>query len=91
MDPTSGSVEEWLIPGGEGSQPYAMAVDDRDHVWVAECARGATFIVRFDPATEQFADRTPVSSCIRHMVFHEPTRTIWFGTDANNIGRAVLR
>jgi virginiamycin B lyase len=88
--PGSHEVEEWLTPGGEQSQPYALVADDRDRVWFAECARGATFLVGFDPKTEKFTHRTPVSSCIRHMFYHKPTRTIWFGTDANNIGRAIV-
>jgi virginiamycin B lyase len=27
---------------------------------------------------------------LRHMVFDPKTRSLWFGTDANTIGRAVL-
>ncbi|MEX1182715.1 MAG: lyase [Gemmatimonadota bacterium] len=90
LDPGSGEFEEWVTPGGEGSQPYAMALDAQNRIWIAECARGATHLVGFDPKTKQFSHRTPVSSCIRHMFYHQPTRTIWFGTDANNIGRAIL-
>jgi virginiamycin B lyase len=90
IEPGSNQIEEWLTPGGERSQPYALVADDQDRIWFAECARGATFLVGFDPKTEKFAHRTPVSSCIRHMFYHKPTRTIWFGTDANNIGRAIL-
>jgi virginiamycin B lyase len=90
IDPATGDAQEWVTPGGERSQPYAMIVDDRDRIWYSECARGATFLTAFDPRTEQFVHRTPVSSCIRHMVLHAPTRRIWFGTDANNIGRIEL-
>ena len=90
LDPASGAAKEWQMPGGATSNPYAMAVDENDRLWVAECARGATTLVGFDPKTEQFTHRTPVSGCIRHMVYHRPTRTLWFGTDASNIGRAVL-
>jgi len=90
LDPNTGATKEWLLPGGAASNPYGMIVDENDRLWIAECARGATFITGFDPETGQFSHRTPVSSCIRHMFYHRPTRTIWFGTDANNIGRAVL-
>jgi virginiamycin B lyase len=90
IEPGSNRIKEWLTPGGERSQPYALVADEQDRVWFAECARGATFLVGFDPKTEKFTHRTPVSSCIRHMFYHRPTRTIWFGTDANNIGRAIL-
>lgn len=90
LDPGSATFEEWVTPGGERSQPYAMTRDAENRIWLSECARGATFLTMFDPATKQFTHRTPVSSCIRHMVYHAPTRTIWFGTDANNIGRLVV-
>jgi virginiamycin B lyase len=66
-----------------------MLVDDQDRIWFSECARDAPRLVGFDPKTEQFMLADAVSAGIRHMVYH-PTRTIWFGTDANNIGRAVL-
>jgi virginiamycin B lyase len=90
IDPADGAIREWVTPGGERSQPYAMVVDDRDIVWFVECAREAPRLVAFDPAAETFAHSESVSACVRHMVFHQPTRTIWFGTDANRIGRAVL-
>jgi virginiamycin B lyase len=90
IDPADGAVREWLAPGGERSQPYALVVDDQGRLWYSECARDAAFLVGFDPRTEEVVDRTAVSSCIRHMVVHRPTRSIWFGTDANNIGQARL-
>ena len=27
---------------------------------------------------------------MRHMIFHKPTRAIWFATDAGTLGRATL-
>ena len=90
IDPGTGAIEEWQIPGGERGQPYALVADDRGRLWFSETARGAPRLVGFDPATEQFINITPVSSTIRHMVVHKPTRTIWVGTDANTIGRVVL-
>jgi virginiamycin B lyase len=90
LDPASGAIREWDLPGGARSQPYAMAVDSQDRIWLAESNRDAPRLVGFDPATEQFMLSTPVSAGIRHMVYHPATNTIWFGTDANNIGRAVL-
>jgi virginiamycin B lyase len=90
IDPKSGAIKEWLLPGGAGSQPYAMVTDERGRIWIAETARGAARLVGFDPATEKFTHITPVSNTIRHMVYHRPTKTIWFGTDSNNIGRAII-
>jgi virginiamycin B lyase len=50
-------------------------------------------LIGFDPKTSQFFSETAVPSgagTVRHMVYHAPTRTIWFGTDAGTIGRALV-
>lgn len=93
LDPKSGEVEEWPVPGGEEARPYAMAIDDHDRLWFVECGRDPNRFVGFDPESEAFFSVTPIpggGGCVRHMVFHAPTRTIWFGTDANTIGRAQI-
>ncbi|HXF95130.1 MAG TPA: hypothetical protein VNI61_03400 [Gemmatimonadales bacterium] len=92
-DPTSGKVDEWRAPSGAESRPYAMASDDRGRIWFVETGPQPNKLVGFDPATAQFFSETAVPSgggTVRHMVFHRPTRAIWFGTDANTIGRAVI-
>jgi virginiamycin B lyase len=90
IDPTSGDVQEWDVPGGASAQPYALLVDDQDRLWFSETNRNAPRLVGFDPKTQQFMSATPVSAGIRHMVYHPASKAIWFGTDANNIGRAVV-
>lgn len=90
LDPATGEVKEWLLPGGAQSRPYAMALDDRDRIWVAESGLSPNRLVGFDPATEQFFGATEVPSgggTVRHMVFDPATRAIWFGADTNTIGR----
>ena len=51
-------------------------------------------LVGFDPKSSTWFSITPISKSgggtVRHMTFHRPTRTLWFGTDANTIGRAVV-
>jgi virginiamycin B lyase len=92
-DPSTRQFKEWAMPGGERSRPYAMAVDDRDMLWFVETGAQPNRFVGFDPKTEQFFGITPIPSgggVVRHMAFHRPTREIWFGTDANTIGRAKL-
>jgi virginiamycin B lyase len=93
FDPATGRFQEWTLPGGAGSRPYAMAVDDRDRVWVVETGSQPNRLVGFDPRTQEFFSITPVPSgggTVRHMIFHAPSRSIWFGTDANTIGRARI-
>ncbi len=92
LDPASGKVREFAMPGGARSLPYAMAVDDRDRVWVAESGVQPNRLVAFDVKAGSFSDSVAVSggdapNTIRHMVFHGPAREIWFGTDRNTIGR----
>ena len=48
-------------------------------------------LVGFDPKTEKFFATVPVSGNIRHMQFHAPTKAMWFGTDANKIGRIIAK
>jgi virginiamycin B lyase len=90
IDPGSGEIREWIVPGGEIAQPYALVADDRGRLWFSETNPAAPRLVGFDPKRGEFLAPTPVSAGIRHMVFHAPTRALWFGTDANNIGRAIL-
>jgi virginiamycin B lyase len=91
--PATGAISEWALPGGDGSRPYAMAIDDRDIVWVFETGARPNVLLGFDPASQQYVARGTVPSgagTVRHMVFHQPTRTLWFGTDTNYLGRARL-
>jgi virginiamycin B lyase len=93
LDPTSGAVEEFALPGGAESRPYGMAVDGDDRIWLVETGVEPNQFVGFDPELGEFISRVPVESgggTVRHMYFHEPTNTIWFGADTNTIGRAVL-
>ena len=86
-------MTEHLLPEGEGSLPYAMAVDDHDRLWAVETAPQPNVLVGFDPKTGAFFARAAFPSgagTVRHMVFDRPTRQIWFGTDHETIGRARI-
>ena len=93
LDPKSGKVEEWQTPSGAGSLPYAMAVDDRGRFWFVETGPQPNKLVGFDPRSGTFFSVSTIpsgGSTVRHMIFHPKTREIWFGTDANTIGRAKV-
>ncbi|MDQ3699048.1 MAG: lyase [Gemmatimonadota bacterium] len=94
LDPATGKVDEWPTPSGARSLPYAMTVDDRDRIWYVETGIQPNRLVGFDPKTQQVFSTTEIkqsgAGTVRHMVFHTPTREIWFGTDANTIGRAAV-
>lgn len=92
-DPAARTFREFPMPSGEPSLPYAMEVDDQDRVWLVETGPQPNRFVVFDPRTEGFTAQATVPSgagTVRHMMYHAPTRAVWFGTDANTIGRASL-
>ena len=87
------SFTEWALPGGDRSRPYGTAMDHQEIIWIAESGLDPNRLVGFDTGTETFLGITEIPSgggTIRHMYFHPPTQEIWFGTDTNNIGRAVV-
>ncbi len=93
LDPATGRVEEWDTPGGDRSRPYGTALDHLNRIWFVEGGVSPARFVGFDPASGKFFGITEIGSgggTVRHMYFHESTRTIWFGTDTNTLGRAVV-
>ncbi len=92
-DPQTDAIEEWPAPSGAGSRPYGTAMDDQGRVWFVETGPQPNLFAGFDPSTEEFFASAPVPSgggTIRHMHFHGPSGAIWFGADANTIGRAIV-
>jgi virginiamycin B lyase len=93
FNPATETFEEWDMPDGNAALPYGMAVDAEDRVWFVETGTRPNKFVGFDTRTNRFLEPIPVESgagAIRHMFFHAATNTIWFGTDANTLGRARL-
>jgi virginiamycin B lyase len=82
------------MPSGKQSRPYAVTVDSEDRIWLVETGVSPNQFVGFDTSTEEFIGSTSIESgggTVRHMVFHEPTNAIWFGTDTNYLGRAKIQ
>jgi virginiamycin B lyase len=79
------------MPAGPASLPYAMTLDDRGQVWVAETGNQPNKLHAFDPKTKRWTESLTIAAdapnTIRHMTFDKSTRQIWFGGDANMIGR----
>jgi virginiamycin B lyase len=93
LDPNSGRVQAWPTPAGKASLPYALTVDDKDRLWFVETGRQPNRMIGFDPKPASFFGITEIKSgggTVRHMVFDRATGLIWFGTDNNTIGRAVV-
>lgn len=92
-DPATGKVDEWPLPGGAGSRPYAMAVDPANRVWLVETGARPNRLVGFDTKQATWLEPTEIPSgagAVRHMVYDARSKAIWFGTDANTIGRALV-
>ena len=93
FDPAAGQFKEWALPGGTGALPYAMSVDSRDRLWMVETGPQPNRLVGFDPKAEKFFGITAIPSgggTVRHMMYDERGGQIWFGTDNNTIGRALV-
>lgn len=93
FNPEAGKFTEWDMPEGKNSRPYGMAVDGSDRIWFVETGVNPNRFVGFDPQSEEFFASVAIESgggAVRHMVYDPEENTIWFGTDANTIGRAKL-
>jgi virginiamycin B lyase len=94
LDPATGKVDEWASPSGAKAMPYAMIVDDRDRIWYVETGVQPNRLVGFDTKKGEVISITPIAKSgaltVRHMYYHAPTKSIWFGTDAGTIGRAKI-
>jgi virginiamycin B lyase len=84
----TGEIREYAMPGGDGSRPYAITKDDRGVLWVSQTGPEKR-LTAFDPRSESFVAVYEVSANIRHMAFDRDRGAMWFGTDANRIGRAL--
>lgn len=92
-NPENEEVNEWLLPSGEESRPYAVTVDSEDRIWLVETGVEPNIFIGFDTNSMEIISSTPIESgggTIRHMVYDEKTNAIWFGTDTNYLGRAQL-
>jgi len=94
FNPADASFTEWQLPSGERSRVYGMSMDNEDVVWLVETGVQPNRFVAFDTKTETFTKQADVPSgggTIRHMYYHEETGEIWFGTDSNYVGRALIQ
>lgn len=93
LDPASGRITEYDNPSGARSLPYAMASDDRDRIWYVETGPQPNRLVAVDGKTGRVLGTWEVpggQNVVRHMHFDPRTRSLWFGTDANDLVRVKL-
>lgn len=88
LDPATGKVTDWALPGGPGSLPYGMIIDDQNRVWVAETGSQPNKLVGFDPKSGRFFHNSVIPgerNTVRHMFFDKKTKQIWWGMDSGTI------
>ena len=63
-------IKEYLSPGGEGSEPYGIAITKDGEVWYSESGVKPNTLVRFDPKSESFSEKAIPSGggTVRNMV-----------------------
>lgn len=88
IDPATGKVREYAMPGGANAKPYALTRDGDGRLWLSQSGPDKK-LVAFDPKSGRFVSVNPVSDTIRHMMYDAKTGAMWFGTDANRIGRIL--
>ncbi len=92
-EPGEKQFAAWELPSGRNSRPYGMAVDKNDRLWTVETGVSPNRFIGFDTVSETFFSETDIPSgagSVRHMYYFEPAGEIWFGTDTNTIGRAMV-
>ncbi|MFO7799601.1 lyase [Rhodohalobacter sp.] len=92
-NPSDGSIQEWDVPDGEDSRPYAVLKDHKDRIWLGISGPDPSKLVAFDTESEEFVASQVIESAegsIRHMDFDERTNSMWLGTDTGYIGRIVV-
>ena len=92
-DAEKDAFNEWQMPQGQLAKPYGMASDSRGMLWMVASGVQPNVFIGFNPATEEFINGTEIDSgggTIRHMHYHEPSGAVWFGTDTNYVGRAIV-
>lgn len=93
-DPANDRFDEFALPAGSGSRPYGMASDEQDRVWVVATGADPNLFIGFDTQSEEIVSYTEIPSgarSVRHMDYDEESGAVWFGTDTEMIGRALVR
>lgn len=93
FDPVTGNFTEWLMPGGDDSRPFGMAIDRSDRIWIVETGGTPNRLVGFDTGIGSFLTETSIPSgagSVSQLNYHEPSGEVWFGTQTNYIGRAKV-
>ena len=87
------NINRWQLPEKQKAKLYGSAIDRNDRIWIALTGVSPNQIRVFDTNSKQFIANVEVPSgagSIRYMYYHNASDEVWFGTDANTIGRVKL-
>ncbi|MFW7380261.1 MAG: virginiamycin B lyase family protein [Oligoflexus sp.] len=93
-DPKDRTMRQWQSPGGASAELYATTIDHKQRLWYVEAGPSPNKFIAFDTKEEKLVAEIAIPSgagSVRNMTFDEESHTIWFGTDADTIGRAIPR
>ena len=91
--PSSGSFDEWPVPGEGRARPYGAALDGGGRLWLADQGGRAMRLLSFDTRSERALPalaRPSPRGAVRHLHYHAASDSLWFATDANTLGRVRL-
>src|SRR5256886_17432740 len=92
LDPATGQVRDFASPGGDGSQPYGIAVGTDGRIWYDES--GTDQIVAFDPASQR-AETVKIptpGSVVRNMAVDSTRARPWLAlSGVQKLGRIDLK
>ncbi|TKB43425.1 Vgb family protein [Thalassotalea mangrovi] len=88
------AFKQWQVAEKHQANLYGSAMDNEQRLWVAVTGTSPNQLRIFDTRQETFigaADIPSGAGTIRYMFYHQPDNSVWFGTDANTIGRAMIK
>ena len=94
FNPSSRTFDEWVFPQGINARPYGMASDATGRIFgPLQLVFNPICSWDLNPETEEFFSETAIPSgggVVRHMHYHKASGAVWFGSDTNYIGRAIV-
>ncbi|QBY05516.1 lyase [Thalassotalea sp. HSM 43] len=91
--PVTKKTQRYMVKQGSDAKLYGSAMDDKNRVFIAVTGVQPNIISVFDTNSKGFIASKEVPSgagTIRYMYYHQPSDTVWFGTDNDTVGQVKL-
>ncbi len=92
LNASTEKFNEWLMPSGEGSKPYATGLDSESVLWIFETGPYPNKLVSFDTKNELFTSESVIKEggLVRHTYYDHKSKKLWFGVDVGFIMSAKV-